>query len=116
MSVPISAAGPVIGPMTPILIAPPAAADDDELLPHPAAASDAAASTATAEPHLIPPRREPAVSLPGRRRQSRSLLTRTARHHRERTACVPPFLVTMAASIASPRTIRYGLACLTPSR
>ena len=32
MSVPISAAGPVIGPMTPILIAPPAVADDDELL------------------------------------------------------------------------------------
>src|SRR6266851_2208796 len=116
MSVPISAAGPVIGPMTPILIAPPAVADDDELLPHPAAASDAAASTATAEAHLLPPRREPAVSSPGWRSRSRSLLARTARHHRERTARGPLFLVTMAASIASPRTNRYGLACLTPSR
>jgi hypothetical protein len=47
MSVPISAAGPVIGPMTPTLIAPPAFVDDDEPLPHPTAASDAAASTAT---------------------------------------------------------------------
>src|ERR1700736_943542 len=58
--------------------------------------SDAAASTATAEAHLLPPRREPAVSSPGRRSRSRSLLARTARHHWERTARGPPFLFTMA--------------------
>src|SRR5258708_11564610 len=100
MSVPISAAGPVIGPMTPILIAPPAVADDDELLPHPAAASDTAASTATTEAHLIPPRREPAVDSPGRRCRCWALLTRTARLHRERPARLPPFLLTMTASLA----------------